>query len=174
MIPATALLFVRAMISTRCPIHKGEYEGDTPIQDLLVSKQRISAPGQPDATCLDYAYYPSHKHMEFQPAPLGSTETFSSLARSCTSAAKPLPRHRAHWQSPSREPAMLFLQSAGVFFLGFILSRFLLLQRPPTTAETLLCCLAIAVLWLLRLLVQRASSESVARGGDIHQLGTGE
>lgn len=68
---------------------------------------------------------------------------------------------------------MLFVQSAGVFFLGFILSRFLLLQRPPTAAEILLCCFAIAVLWLLRLLVQRVSSEPVS-GGKPHGLGDGD
>lgn len=55
---------------------------------------------------------------------------------------------------------MLFIQSAGGFFLSFILSRFLLLQHSPTEAEILLCCIAITILWLLRLIVQRMGNEN--------------
>lgn len=56
---------------------------------------------------------------------------------------------------------MLFIQSAGGFFLSFILSRFLLLQRSPTEAEILLCGIAITILWLLRLIVPRLGNENV-------------
>lgn len=59
---------------------------------------------------------------------------------------------------------MLFIQSAGVFFLAIVLSRYLLLQRSPTGTEVLLCCAAIAILALIRLIVHRVSNDS--RGED--------
>lgn len=70
------------------------------------------------------------------------------------------------------EPTMLFFQSAGVFFLAFVLSRFLL-PRPPTAAEILLCSVATAILWLLRLLVQRVSSELPVSEAALHRPGHG-